>query len=134
MSLQSVHPEGWETPSGYSNGIVAPAGARLLFIAGQIAWDADQTLVGRGDFVAQFRQALANVLAVVDAAGGEARHLASVTVYVVEKEAYLAKTKEIGAVWREMVGRHWPAMALVEVKGLLERDAVVEIQAVAALG
>jgi enamine deaminase RidA (YjgF/YER057c/UK114 family) len=133
MKLDTVHPEGWEPPSGYANGIVVPAGSRLLFVAGQIAWDADQVLVGRGDFVAQFRQALANVLAVVDAAGGSPEHLASVTVYVKDKQAYLASTRAIGAAWRELVGRHYPAMALVQVADLLEKDALVEIQAVAAL-
>jgi enamine deaminase RidA (YjgF/YER057c/UK114 family) len=134
MKLDTVHPEGWEPPSGYANGIVVPAGSRLLFVAGQIAWDADQVLVGRGDFVAQFRQALANVLAVVDAAGGSPEHLASVTVYVKDKQAYLASTRALGAAWRELVGRHYPAMALVQVADLLEKDALVEIQAVAALG
>lgn len=133
MSFEFVHPEGWEPPSGYSNGVLVPAGARLLFVAGQIAWDADQVLVGRGDFAAQFRQALANVLAVVEEAGGEPAHLASLTVFVKDKRAYLADTKALGAIWRELVGRHYPAMALVEVADLVEKDALVEIQAVAAL-
>ena len=128
MSLQPVQPEGWEPPSGYSNGMLAPAGARLVFVAGQIAWDADQTIVGKGDFAAQFRQALANVIAVVDAAGGEPAHLASLTVFVRDRRAYLASTAALGAIWRELVGRHYPAMALVEVAGLLEKDALVEIQ------
>jgi enamine deaminase RidA (YjgF/YER057c/UK114 family) len=134
VKLEPVHPEGWETPSGYANGIVVPAGSRLLFVAGQIAWDADQVLVGRGDFTAQFHRALANVLAVVHAAGGVPANLASVTVYVTDKQAYLAKTRELGAAWRELVGQHYPAMALVEVADLLEKDALVEIQAIAALG
>ena len=134
MSLEPVEPEGWETPSGYSNGIVAPSGARLVFVAGQIAWDADQVVVGKDDFTAQFRQALANVLAVVEAAGGEPAHLASLTVFVTDKQRYVASTKALGAIWRELVGRHYPAMALVQVAGLLERDALVEIQAIAAIG
>jgi len=133
MSLEPVEPEGWEPPSGYANGIVAPPGARLVFVAGQIAWDADQVLVGRGDFATQFRQALANVLAVVDAAGGEPAHLASLTVFVTDKQAYLASTRALGTIWRELVGRHYPAMALVQVAGLLEKDALVEIQAIAAI-
>jgi enamine deaminase RidA (YjgF/YER057c/UK114 family) len=114
--------------------MLAPRGTRLLFVAGQIAWDADQVLVGRGDFAAQFRQALTNVLAVVHAAGGEPARLASVTVYVTDKQQYLASTPALGTIWRELVGRHYPAMALVEVAGLLEKDALVEIQAVAAIG
>ncbi len=134
MSLEFVEPEGWEPPSGYSNGVRAPAGARLLFVAGQIAWDADQVLVGKGDFAAQFRQALANVLAVVDAAGGEPAHLASLTVFVKDKRAYLTSKAALGKIWRELVGRHYPAMALVQVVDLLEKDALVELQAIAAIG
>lgn len=131
--LEALEPEGWKAPRGYANGIVAPAGARLVCVAGQIAWDAEQKLVGAGDFAAQFRQALANVLAVVAAAGGEPAHLASLTVFVTDKQEYLASTKALGTIWRELVGRHYPAMALVEVKGLLEPGAKVEIQALAAV-
>ncbi|MEQ1894170.1 MAG: RidA family protein [Planctomycetota bacterium] len=131
--LAAIEPEGWEKPRGYANGMLAPAGARLLFVAGQIAWDADQVLVGKDDFVVQFRQALANVCAVVTAAGGEPHQLASLTVFVTDRHEYLAATKALGAVWRELVGRHYPTMALVEVKALLEPGAKVEIQAVAAL-
>jgi len=131
--LEALEPEGWKAPRGYANGLVAPAGARLVFVAGQIAWDAEQKLVGAGDFAAQFRQALANVLAVVAAAGGEPQHLASLTVFVTDKQEYLASTKALGALWRELVGRHYPAMALVEVKGLLEPGAKVELQALAAV-
>ena len=134
MKLELVEPEGWEPPTGYSNGVLAPAGARLLFVAGQIAWDADQVLVGKNDFAAQFRQALANVLAVVDAAGGEPAHLASLTVFVKDKRAYLASRTALGKIWRELVGRHYPTMALVQVADLVEKDALVEIQAVAAIG
>lgn len=131
--LTFVEPAGWKAPKGYANGVVAPAGARLLFVAGQIAWNADQELVGRGDFAAQFRQAIANVVAVVRAAGGESAHLAKVTVYVTDKRAYLAAVKDVGAAWRDEVGRHFPAMALVEVADLLEDGAQVEIEAIAAL-
>jgi len=134
VSLNFIQPEGWEPPSGYSNGVLVPSGARLLFIAGQVAWDADQVLVGRGDFAAQFRQALSNVLTVLTAAEGKPAHLASMTVYVTDKRAYLASVRELGAIWRELVGRHYPAMALVQVADLLEKDALVEIQAVAAIG
>ena len=134
MKLEFVEPEGWEPPTGYSNGVVVPAGARLVFVAGQIAWDADQVLIGKNDFAAQFRQALANVLAVVDAAGGEPAHLASLTVFVKDKRAYLASRTALGKTWRELVGRHYPAMALVQVADLVEKDALVEIQAVAAIG
>jgi enamine deaminase RidA (YjgF/YER057c/UK114 family) len=101
-------------------------------VAGQIAWDAEQRLVS-ADFAAQFRQALANVVAVVRAAGGEPNDLMSLTIYVVDKQAYMARVKELGAIWKELIGRHYPAMALVEVADLLEEGAQVEIQALAAI-
>jgi enamine deaminase RidA (YjgF/YER057c/UK114 family) len=133
MSLEPVDPEGWKPPKGYSNGMLAPAGARLLFVAGQVAWDAEAQLVGPGDFAAQFRQALENVVAVVRTAGGEPGHLGQLTIFVTDKRQYVAALREIGATWREVVGRHYPAMALVEVAGLLEEGALVEIQGLAAI-
>lgn len=128
-----VLPEGWVQPKGYSNGVVAPRGSRLLSVAGQVAFDAQGRLVGQGDFVAQFRQALANVLAVVEAAGGNAESLLSMTVYVTDKRRYLERLRELGEVWRQCCGRHYPAMALVEVAGLVEEGALLEIQALAAV-
>ena len=107
--------------------------ARMLAIAGQIAWDGGQRLVGAGDFAAQFRQALANVVAVVRAAGGGPEHLLQMTVYVTDTRAYLACTRELGTAWKELIGRNYPAMALVQVAALLEEGALVEIQALAAL-
>jgi enamine deaminase RidA (YjgF/YER057c/UK114 family) len=133
MTLEMVQPEGWDAPSGYANGVVVPPGARLVLVAGQIAWDARRRLVGPGDFTAQFRQALANVLAVVAAAGGRPQDLASCTVFVKDKRAYLGATRELGAAWRELVGKHYPAMALVEVRDLVEEGALIEIQAIAAI-
>lgn len=133
MKLEPIQPPGWAAPKGYSNGVLAPAGSRLLAVAGQIAWDAEQRLVGREDFALQFRTALANVVAVVRAAGGGPEHLLQLTIYVTDKRAYLACTRELGAAWKELVGRHYPAMALVEVADLLEEGAQVEIQALAAL-
>lgn len=133
MKLEPIQPPGWAAPKGYSNGVLAPAGSRLLAVAGQIAWDAEQRLVGREDFALQFRTALANVVAVVRAAGGGPEHLLQLTIFVTDKRAYLACTRELGAAWKELVGRHYPAMALVEVADLLEEGAQVEIQALAAL-
>lgn len=133
MMLEPIQPPGWAAPKGYSNGVLAPAGSRLLAVAGQIAWDAEQRLVGREDFALQFRTALANVVAVVRAAGGGPEHLLQLTIFVTDKGAYLACTRELGAAWKELVGRHYPAMALVEVADLLEEGAQVEIQALAAL-
>jgi enamine deaminase RidA (YjgF/YER057c/UK114 family) len=133
MPVTSVNPEGWKPPRGYSNGMLASAGSRPLAVAGQVAWDAEQRLVGEGDFAAQFRQALANVVRVVESAGGRAQDLAQLTVFVTDKQAYLDSTSELGAGWRELCGRHYPAMALVEVAGLVEPGALVEIQGLAFL-
>lgn len=133
MSLEPVQPDGWRAPRGYSNGMLAPAGARILFVAGQIAWDAEQRLVGAGSFAAQFEAALANVLAVVRSAGGEPQHVARLTIYVTDKRAYEAALPEVGDAYRRSMGRHFPAMSLVQVAALLEPGALVEIEATAAL-
>ncbi|MBI5431807.1 MAG: RidA family protein [Planctomycetes bacterium] len=133
MSLQTFNPSGWKTPKGYSNAVVAPPGAKLVFLAGQVAWDANEQLVGAGDFARQFEQALSNVVAALRAAGGEPAHLATLTIFVVDKQQYIAATKDLGAIWKRIVGRHYPAMALVQVAALLEEGALVEIQGVAAI-
>ena len=133
MKLSAIEPPGWPRPKGYSDGMLAPAGARILFVAGQIGWDGDRKLVGPGDFAAQFAQALRNVVAVVRAAGGSPEHIARVTLYVTDKREYVAAREAIGAAWREIIGRHYPAMAMVEVSGLLEPGALLEIEATAAL-
>ncbi len=133
MKIDSIQPEGWDAPRGYSNGIRVEGAGRLVFVAGQIAWDAQQQLVGPNDFGAQFRQALENVLAVVVAAGGAAEHIARLTIYVTDKQRYLADLRAIGQTYRDVLGRHFPAMALVQVADLLEEGAMVEIEATAAL-
>jgi enamine deaminase RidA (YjgF/YER057c/UK114 family) len=133
MSLQTFNPSGWKTPKGYSNAVVAPPGAKLVFLAGQVAWDANEQLVGAGDFARQFEQALSNVVAALRAAGGEPAHLTTLTIFVVDKQQYMAATKDLGAIWKRLVGRHYPAMALVQVAALLEEGALVEIQGVAAI-
>ena len=133
MRIEPIQPDGWAPAKGYSNGMLVEGHARLLFVAGQIAWDAEQRLVGDGDFAAQFRQALANVVAVVRAAGGEPQHIVRLTMYVVDKRAYEAALKDVGAAYRDVVGKHYPAMALVQVADLLEPGALVEIEGTAAL-
>lgn len=133
MNIDPIQPEGWAAPRGYSNGMLVSGAARLLFVAGQIAWDAEQRLVGRADFAAQFRQALENVAAVVAEAGGAPEHIVRLTIYVTDKQAYLASLAEVGAAYRATLGRHFPAMALVQVADLLEDGAQVEIEATAAL-
>jgi len=126
----TINPPGWPRPSGYSNGVVAEG--RFLAISGQIGWDETNALVG-DDFLAQARQALGNVVAVLRAAGGEPSHLVRLTWYVVDKSEYRANLAALGAAYREIVGATYPAMALVQVAGLLEEGAKVEIEATAVL-
>lgn len=130
--FEIVNPEALGAPRGYSNGMLAPAGGRLLFIAGQIGWDGKQQLVGDG-FAAQFEQALANVVRVVAAAGGAASDLARLTLYVVDKGDYLRELAAVGSAYRKIIGQHYPAMSLVEVSALLEPGARVEIEGTAVL-
>jgi enamine deaminase RidA (YjgF/YER057c/UK114 family) len=130
--LEIVDPPELGAARGYANGVLVPAGRRLLLVAGQVGWDGAQKLVS-DDFAAQFAQALANVLTVVRAAGGGAADVARVTLYVVDKEEYAAARREIGRHWRALMGTHYPAMSLVEVRGLLEPGARVEIEATAAV-
>jgi len=129
---EPINPAELGAPSGYSHGMLAPAGGRLLFVAGQIGWDADQRLVGP-DFVEQFERALANVLAVVAAAGGGPDNLVRLTIYVTDKRDYLADLPGVGLAYRRLMGRRFPAMTLVEVAALLEAGAKVEIEATAVV-
>ena len=131
MRMTFINPEAFGVPRGYNNGVLIDGG-RLLFIAGQIAWDGEQRIVS-DDFSEQFAQALANVIAVVRAAGGQPDNIAQMRVYVTDKQAYTANLKQVGAVYRGLMGRHYPAMALVEVVALVEDLAKVEIEAVACL-
>ncbi|HEX8283434.1 MAG TPA: RidA family protein [Pyrinomonadaceae bacterium] len=130
--MKTINPKSLGRPRGYANGQLTSADARLLFVAGQIGWDEGQRLVS-DDFVEQFDRALRNVLAVVSEAGGAPGGVARMVVYVTDKREYVARTAEIGERWRALMGRHYPAMALVEVKGLLEDGAKVEIEATAVL-
>jgi enamine deaminase RidA (YjgF/YER057c/UK114 family) len=125
-----IHPEGWAKARGYANGIKAPGGR--LFVGGQIGWTADQRFE-TSDFVAQAEQALANVRAVVEAAGGEVGHIVRLTWYVTDKRAYLARQREMGEAYRRVMGRHFPAMTMVVVAGLVEDAALVEIEAEAVI-
>jgi enamine deaminase RidA (YjgF/YER057c/UK114 family) len=132
MSFRFINPESLGNPRGYSNGVLVEGGGRLLFVAGQIGWDEQQKIVSR-DFVEQFDRALMNVLKVVTEAGGYPEEIARLLIYVTDKNVYRSHTREIGERYRAHLGRHFPAMALVEVKGLLEDDALVEIEAIAVL-
>lgn len=133
MKFETILPEGWPRPKGYANGVVVSGAARWLHVAGMVAWDENEEIVGEGDFGAQFQKALSNVVDVVKAAGGEPSNIVSMTVFVTDKDAYEADLARIGASWRDLIGRHYPALALVQVAALLEKGAMVEIEARAAL-
>ena len=126
-----IEPEGWVKPRGYSNGMRARG--EVVAIAGQIAWDEKARLVGDGDFVKQFEQALTNVVAIVRAAGGAPEDIVSLTIYVIDRADYVARLADVGAAYRRVMGKHYPTMALLVVAGLLEVGAKVEIQGLAVL-
>lgn len=132
MNLKTINPQSLGAPHGYSNGVLTDAGGRLLFVAGQIGCDQTQKVVS-ADFVEQFDQALRNVLAVVSEAGGTPDQVTRLTIYVTDKSEYVAQTRPIGERYRSHMGKHFPAMALLEVKGLLDPAAKVEIEAMAVL-
>ena len=128
--MRILQPTGWARPRGYANGIAAEG--RLVFVAGQIGWDASQTIVS-DDLVDQLRQTLENTLAVLREGGAGPEHVARMTWYLTDKREYLARVREIGEVYRALMGRHYPAMAVVEVKGLIEDRAKIEIETTAVV-
>lgn len=127
--LTALQPEGWPTPRGYSNGMMGRG--RVVLVGGMVGWDAEERFPQ--GLVAQTRQALRNILAVLQAAGAGPEHVGRLTWYVVDMEEYRASLKELGPVYREVMGRHFPAMALVQVVSLVEREARVEIEATAII-
>ena len=132
MHFTLINPESLGRPRGYSNGVLCEPGGRLLFVAGQIGWDEKQRIVSE-EFVEQFDRALGNLLSVVQEAGGSAAQIARMVVYVTNKREYVEHTRSIGERYRARMGKHFPAMTLVEVKALLEDRAKVEIEATAVL-
>ena len=125
-----LQPEGWVKPVGYSNGVAAKG--RLVFVAGQVGWNARGEFE-TDDFVGQFRQCLENIVAVLAEAGAEPAHIASMTWYFIDKQDYLTNLKAIGAAYREVIGRHYPAMTAMQVAALIEDRAKIEIQAMAVV-
>ena len=124
-------PEGWAAPVGYSNGIAVDAG-RIVFIAGQVGWDAQQKF--HSDQIApQFAQALDNILAVLACAGGEPQHICRITAFCRDKPAYMAARRELGAIWRERMGTHYPAMSMIFVSDLLDHPGQIELEATAVI-
>ena len=132
MTFTVINPESLGAPSGYSNGLLAEPGGRLLFIAGQIAWNNRHEIVS-DDFVEQFDTALGNVIAVVNEAGGNSSDIARLIIYVTDKNEYRERTREVGGRYRKHMGKHFPAMVLVQVAGLLDDAAKVEIEGIAVL-
>jgi enamine deaminase RidA (YjgF/YER057c/UK114 family) len=128
---ESIQPEGWPRAKGYAHGVAARG--RTVVVSGQVGWDPVSEEFASDDLAAQVRQALLNVVAVLRAGGAEPGHLVRLTWYITDRDAYLAARSEIGAVYREVIGRHFPAMTLVVVAGLLEERARVEIEATAVV-
>jgi enamine deaminase RidA (YjgF/YER057c/UK114 family) len=124
-------PDGWAPPIGYANGIEVDAG-RIVFVAGQVGWDAQQKFASE-DIVPQFEQALSNVLAVLAKAGGEPQHICRITAFCCDKPAYLAARGELGAIWRRLMGKHFPAMSMIFVSDLLDNPGKIELEATAVL-
>jgi enamine deaminase RidA (YjgF/YER057c/UK114 family) len=124
-------PPGWAPPIGYANGVAVTPG-RLVFVAGQVGWDADQRFASE-DLAPQFDQALANVIAVVAAAGGRPEHICRITAFCCDKPAYLAARPELGRIWRARMGRHFPAMSMIFVSDLLDSPGKIELEATAVV-
>jgi enamine deaminase RidA (YjgF/YER057c/UK114 family) len=125
-----LHPRAWKTAKGFSNGIAAQG--RMIFLAGQVGWNAEQRFESK-DFVAQARQALANIVTLVAEAGGKPEHITRLTWFVLDKQEYLSHLRELGAAYRGVMGKHFPAMTLVQVGALVEDEARLEIEATAVV-
>ncbi|MBI3155684.1 MAG: RidA family protein [Burkholderiales bacterium] len=129
--MQFLTPEGWKAPIGYANGIAVDAG-RIVFVAGQVGWNADQVFESE-DLVPQFEQALKNVVAVLAVAGGRPEQICRMTAYCCDKPAYLAARKQLGGIWRRIIGNHYPAMSMIFVSDLLDHPGKIELEATAVL-
>ena len=128
--MRTLQPPGWPRPKGYSNGIAAKG--EMIFVAGQIGWDESETIVSDA-FADQFRQVLLNTLAVLKEAGAGPEHIVRMTGFVTSREEYLAAARDIGAIWKRLIGKHYPVMAFVEVAALIEPRAKIEIETTAVI-
>jgi len=131
MSRRILQPPGWRTPVGYANGIDVAAG-RIVFVAGQVGWNAEEKFESE-ELVPQFRQALQNILAVLAEAGGKPEHVCRMTAFCIDKPAYLAGRRELGRIWKSLMGDHYPAMSMIFVADLLDTPAKIELEATAVL-
>ncbi len=128
--LKIIHPEAWKPAKGYANGVLATG--RQLYVGGQIGWTKDQVFEAH-DFIGQMEQALRNIVEVVETAGGTSENIVRLTWYVVDKADYMASQRQVGEVYRRVMGRHFPAMTMVVVSALVEDEALLEIEATAVL-
>ena len=128
--MKILQPPGWARARGFSNGI--SCSGKLVFIAGQIGWTGQGAWEAK-DFAGQFKQSIKNIISVLNEAGGKPEHIVRLTWYVIDKQEYLAALQEVGAAYRELMGRHYPTMAVVQVSGLIENEARLEIEATAVL-
>jgi len=132
MSVHEIlHPPGWAPAIGYANGVAAAPG-RIVFIAGQVGWDAEQRFRS-GDIVPQFEQALSNLLEVLAQAGGRPEHVCRITAFCCDRTAYLAARPELGKIWRRLMGKHFPAMSMIFVSDLLDHPGKIELEATAVV-
>jgi enamine deaminase RidA (YjgF/YER057c/UK114 family) len=128
--MRVLHPKGWKAPIGYANGI--EASGRMVFVAGQVGWNEQQVFQSE-DLAAQFEQALRNVLTVLAEAKGRPEHICRMTAYCCDKPAYLAARRSLGAVWKRLMGRHYPAMSMIFVADLLDSPGKIELEATAVI-
>jgi enamine deaminase RidA (YjgF/YER057c/UK114 family) len=131
MSSQILHPPGWLPPIGYANGISVPGG-RIVFVAGTVGWDANQKFQSE-ELVPQFEQALKNIIAILAEAGAKPAHICRLTAFCIDKPAYLTGRRELGRIWKSLIGSHFPAMSMIFVADLLDAPAKIELEATAVI-
>ena len=131
MSTQILHPPGWLPPIGYANGISVPAG-RIVFVAGTVGWDANQKFQSE-ELVPQFEQALKIIIAILAEAGAKPAHICRMTAFCIDKPGYLAGSRELGRIWKSLIGNHFPAMSMIFVADLLDAPAKIELEATAVI-
>ena len=131
MPSRVLQPPGWALPIGYANGISVPAG-RMVFVAGTVGWDADQKFQSE-ELVPQFEQALKNIIAILAEAGAKPAHICRLTAFCIDKPAYFAGRRELGRIWKSLIGNHFPAMSMIFVADLLDAPAKIELEATAII-
>lgn len=129
--MNAILPEGWKRPIGYSNAIESKPG-RLLFVAGQVGWTEEEVFESE-EIAPQFEQALKNILTIVKTAGGKPEHICRITAFCIDKPAYLKARPELGAIWRKLMGKHFPAMSMIFVADLLDTPGKIELEATAVI-